>query len=158
MFIWSVRASSLKFIIACVLCVGVVGALIAVIPFTDDSTVVMAGVNFDGINNEEDVRNFLTSLGWTVSSDKTPVTEEVTIPDEFDRVFVNYNEIQKRQGLDLSKYKRKKVTRYTYEVTNFEGYEGTVLANVIVYRGRVVGGDLCSADPSGFVCTLQGER
>ncbi|MBO5744934.1 MAG: DUF4830 domain-containing protein [Clostridia bacterium] len=158
MFIWSVRASSLKFIIACVLCVGVVGALIAIIPFTDGGRVVMAGVNFDGINGEEDVRNFLTSLGWTVSQEKSPVTEEVTIPDEFDRVFVNYNEIQKRQGLDLSKYKRKKVTRYTYEVTNYEGYEGTVYANVIVYRGRVVGGDLCSAAPDGFVCTLQGER
>ena len=30
-------------------------------------------------------------------------------------------------------------------------YEGKVFANVLVYRGKVVGGDICSADVSGFV-------
>ena len=83
---------------------------------------------------------------------------DVELPRIFDAVYAKYNDVQKQQGLDLSKYKRKKVTRYTYEVTNYDGYEGTVYANVIVYRGRVVGGDLCSAAPDGFVCTLQGER
>lgn len=157
MFIWSIRASSLKFIISCVLSVMVVGALIIVIPFTESTgESVMAGVNFDGINGAEDVKGFLESLGWSLK-EGDGISEEVTIPDEFDKVFVNYNEIQKRQGLDLSKYKRKKVTRYTFEVTNYPEYEGTVLANVIVYRNRVVGGDICSGDPDGFVCTLQGD-
>ena len=62
-----------------------------------------------------------------------------------------YNEIQKTQGLDLSRYRKKKVTRYTYEVTNYPDYAGTVYANLIVYRGRIVAADLSSADPSGFV-------
>ena len=61
------------------------------------------------------------------------------------------NEIQKEQGLNLLKYKRKKLTRYTFEVKNYEGYDGRVLANVLVYRGKVVGGDICSADIDGFV-------
>ena len=157
MFIWSIRASSLKFIIACFLSITILGTLIMVIPFADNSEgIVSAGVNFDGIRSKEDVKNFISSFGWEIK-DGEPVTEEVTIPDEFDRVFVNYNEIQKRQGLDLSKYKRKKVVRYTYEVTNFKDYEGTVYANVIVYRNRVVGGDICSAEPDGFVCTFSGE-
>jgi len=55
------------------------------------------------------------------------------------------------QGLNLSKYKGKDVTRYTFRITNYDGYEGTVYANVLVYRNRVIGGDLCSADATGFV-------
>jgi hypothetical protein len=75
----------------------------------------------------------------------------VTIPGEFDKVFVGYNELQKQQGLDLSQYKRKDVTRYTYKITNYKDYNGTVYANLLIYRGRVIGGDICSADVNGFV-------
>ena len=70
---------------------------------------------------------------------------------KFDKVFNGYNEIQKRQGLDLSKYKGKTVTRYTYEVTNYENENGKVYANVIVYRNKVIGGDICSANVGGFI-------
>jgi hypothetical protein len=66
-------------------------------------------------------------------------------------VFTGYNEIQKRQGLDLSKYKKKNVMRYTYEVKNYKDYDGTVYANIIVYRNKVIGGDICSADVTGFI-------
>ncbi len=41
--------------------------------------------------------------------------------------------------------------RYTYEITNYEGYEGTVYVNLLVYRNKIVGGDVCSADASGFI-------
>ena len=75
----------------------------------------------------------------------------VTIPREFDKVFAAYNEMQRGQGLDLSTYSGKTVERYTYTVTNYENYEGTVLANLLIYRGRVIGGDICSADTAGFV-------
>ena len=66
-------------------------------------------------------------------------------------MFVSYNEIQKQQGLDLIKYKNKEVMRYTYEITNYEGYSGTVYATLIVYRNKVIGGDVCSADVKGFI-------
>jgi hypothetical protein len=62
-----------------------------------------------------------------------------------------YNEVQKQQGLDLEKYKGKDVIRYTYEITNYPGEEGKVLANLIVYKNRVIGGDICSADVNGFI-------
>ena len=71
--------------------------------------------------------------------------------ESFDKVFAAYNEIQRAQGLDLSKYKKKELTRYTFEVTNYADHEGTVYANVLVYRNKVVGGDICSAELSGFV-------
>ena len=49
------------------------------------------------------------------------------------------------------KYKGKEVMRYTYEVTNYPEYEGRVYANLIVYRNKVIGGDICSADAQGFL-------
>lgn len=64
---------------------------------------------------------------------------------------MGYNEIQRAQGLDLAKYKNKKVSRFTYKVTNYEGYEGEVYANLLVWRDKVVGGDVCSKDVNGFV-------
>ena len=67
---------------------------------------------------------------------------------------MEYNNLQKMQGLDLSKYKRKNVTRYTYKIKNYDGYEGTVYANLLVYRNRIIGGDICSADVNGFVTTF----
>ena len=53
--------------------------------------------------------------------------------------------------INLEKYKNKDVTRYTYEITNYPDYDGKVLANIIVYKNKVIGGDICSADVNGFL-------
>lgn len=159
MFIYSLRASTLKFfgIIAVTLV-----ALIAIIAFVPVYTAggvqdAPAGItdkevsySYDKVRDVGGVVSFLSQFGWTVDG-ATAQSAKVTIPDEFDKVFAAYNEIQKSQGLDLSKFKRKELTRYTLEITNYKGYEGTVYANVLVYRNKVVGGDICSADVSGFV-------
>ena len=53
----------------------------------------------------------------------------------------------------MSKYKNKKVTRYSYKVTNYGG-EGEVMANLFVYRGKIVACDISSLSPDGFVIPL----
>ena len=153
MFIYSVKASTLKFL--AVICVSLVTiiTLIAFIPAYGEGDVAASRdgeISYTGVKTNEDRIEFLSQFGWEV---KPQAVEEcqVTIPSEFDKIFTGYNEIQKRQGLDLSDYKKKKVVRYTYEVTNYTGAEGTVYANVIVYRNRVIGGDICSADVRGFI-------
>ena len=40
--------------------------------------------------------------------------------------------------------------RYNHNVPNYEGYSDPVYANILVYKNKVVGGDVCSADPNGF--------
>ncbi len=155
MFIYSMRASTIKF--CGVLCVALV-ALITLIAFVpaygseapDASTGQDVDYNYEKIKTNDDRIEFLSQFGWQVKPNAV-AEEEVLIPEEFDKVFSGYNEIQRRQGLDLSKYKKKLVNRYTYEVTNYNGYEGTVYANILVYRNRVIGGDICSADISGFL-------
>lgn len=156
MFIYSLRAGTIKLVGVVCVALTVLITLIAFVPTYAVSSQTSAGVgekreiSYDKIKSGEDVVNFLSQFGWTVEG--SPVeTKTVTIPSEFDKVFATYNEMQKEQGLNLSKYKGKDVTRYTFSVTNYEGYEGQVLANVLVYRNRVIGGDICSADLSGFV-------
>ena len=156
MFIYSLRASTLKFF--AVICVSLV-ALITMIAFipaygSDGGGYVPSSkdmdVEYDGVKTGEDRIKFLEQFGWKVNPEPKE-SVEVTIPAEFDKIFTGYNEIQRRQGLDLSKYKKKKVMRYTYEITNYEGADGTVYANLLIYRNRVIGGDVCSADTGGFI-------
>ena len=153
MFIYSLRASTLKFFaVVCVALVTLI-TLIAFVPaYGEDGTAVSGEVeyDYDGVKTAEDRIEFLRQFGWEVKSEPVEAVE-VTIPSEFDKIFTGYNEIQRRQGLDLSDYKKKKVMRYTYEVTNYEGATGTVYANILVYRNRVIGGDVCSADVKGFI-------
>jgi len=97
--------------------------------------------------------DYLTVLGWEV--DKKPIeTEIVNLPFEFDDVYAEYNKLQRQAGFDLSGYMGKKVTRYTFAVKNFEGQTG-VRANVLMYNGRVIGGDLMTVAIDGFMIPLK---
>ncbi len=157
MFVYSLRASTIKLVGVVCVALTVLITLIAFVPTYAISSQTSAGVgngnaeySYDKIKTPQDAAAFLTQFGWKV--EETPLeVKTVTIPGEFDKVFAAYNELQKAQGLNLSKYKNKEVMRYTFAVTNYEGYEGTVWANVLVWRNRVIGGDICSADVSGFV-------
>jgi hypothetical protein len=156
MFVYSLRASTLKFFaVVCVALTALI-TMITFIPGYDGGELgyITTGnekeISYDKIKTDADRARFLSQFGWKIN--ETPIeSAEITIPDKFDKIFTGYNEIQKRQGLDLSKYRKKEVMRYTYEITNYEGAEGKVYANVIVYRNKVIGGDICSANANGFI-------
>ena len=156
MFIYSMRAGTVRFFgIVCVALAALV-ALVAFVPelqpaaATDAAPVAGESVSYRGVHTNEERIAFLSQFGWEV--EPTPLeSTTVTVPREFDKVFAAYNELQRGQGLDLTAYSGRTVERYTYTVKNYEGAEGTVLANLLVLRGRVIGGDICSADAAGFV-------
>ncbi len=156
MFIYSVKASTLKFAAIVAVGIAVFCALFIFIPPYDEGAedIETVSVNYDKIKTNDDRRSFLSSLGYDVSAEPAE-SVKVKIPSEFDKIYAGYNEMQKTQGFDLSKYKNREVERFTYTVNNYEGYEGTVYANILVYRGRVIGGDVCSADAQGFVHGLE---
>ncbi len=160
MFVYSLKASSIKFFSVLSLSIVALITLIAMIPTispTAASTLYsdVSRIDFTLGKTNEDRIAFLSQYGWSV--EPTPIAQEqVRIPTEFDRIFIRYNDLQKQQGLDLSRYCRKTVTRYTYKITNYPDYEGEVWANVIVYRGKVVGGDICAAEQGGFVRGFDG--
>ena len=150
MFVYPIRSATIKFICAIVLSVAVLITLVALIPTYADDAEPTSSISYSKIYENSDRINFISQFGWEVK--ETPVEEvEVTVPESFDKVYLGYNEMQKEQGLNLSKYKGKTVTRYTYEVTNYPDYDGTVYISLLVYKDKVIGGDVCSADVNGFV-------
>ena len=174
MFIYSMKASTIKFFgIVCVALVALI-TLIAFVPaYASGNNNTQQGeggvqvdvsqnqqgesvsIQYEKVKSADDAAGFLSQFGWVVDAGSVE-SAQVTIPAEFDKIFAGYNEMQKAQGLDLAKYKKKEVTRYTFRVTNYqndegEPYDGVVYANVLVYRNRVIGGDICSANVEGFI-------
>lgn len=155
MFVCSVKGNTLKLWGIIILAIAAVTALVIALP---DADAVAAGsiferndsIRYDKIKTEENRTDFLRQFGWDPGAECIEEVE-VSIPADFDKVMNAYNEIQKAQGLDLSGYKGKTVHRYTYEIKNYPDYSGTVYANIIIYKNRVIGGDICSSDVEGFI-------
>ena len=92
----------------------------------------------------------LSECGWEVENEPVEFIE-VRIPEEFDGVYTEYNEIQKRQKMDLLKYAGKRALRYTYKVKNHPSGEEGIVANLIVYKDKLIGGDISSPKLGGFM-------
>ena len=107
-------------------------------------------VSYKNIKENGDRITFLNAFGWEVKEDPVAI-EEIVIPEEFNEIYEEYNELQKSQDLDLTKYQGKTVRRYTYEVLNYPKAEETVYANLLIYKNRVIGGNICSSQYKGFM-------
>lgn len=108
------------------------------------------------LKTESDRQSFIKEMGWQVSEEYEEC-KVVVIPEEFNDVYEKYNELQKEQGFDLSKYKGKTVEIYSYPVYNYEGYEDKdcIKCNILICDGILIGGDVCSVELDGF---MQGLR
>ncbi len=153
MFVYSVRASSLKFFAVIALTVALVVAIVLIGGGSDAMTASAGGVDFSGVKTNEERLEFIRQFVPEAAGEPSD-SETFSVPEDFDRIMRSYNEIQKQQGLDISKYKNKKVTRYTYEVEKLGDYDKPVFINLIIYRGNVIACDISSADPDGFVKPL----
>ena len=97
---------------------------------------------------------FLQEMGWEASEE--PISErEVTIPATWNEVYEQYNDLQLEQGLDLSKYKGKKATIYTYAIYNYEEGRPNIVADLIICEGKLIGGDVMCLELGGFMQGLK---
>lgn len=96
---------------------------------------------------------YLASLGWDI--DAKPVeTLELTLPEVLDEPYLSYNEMQKLQGFDLSPLAGKTLLRCTYCVNNHPS-NAPCQANLYVYEGEIVGGDIMCTGKNGFISDLK---
>ena len=151
MFVYAVKSSKLKFFALVLL---VAAAVIAMIYVSSDNAPAAndGAVSLKATTAQERLA-FFSQFGWEIDEDPIEVAE-IIIPSEFDEVYEAYNEIQKQQNLDLSIYSGKRVKRWTYGVRNYPGYESRsnfIQANILVYEGFVIGGDICSVELNGFI-------
>lgn len=93
---------------------------------------------------------YLESYGWKVDAGSESCCT-VILPREFDGTLADYAAMQKTQGYDFASYSGLGCKQYTYTVTSYEGFSGTVYATLYVKGTRVIGGDIHSADISGFM-------
>ncbi len=100
---------------------------------------------------------FLKQFGWDVEEEPVEVTE-VVIPETFNSVYEQYNEIQKQQGLDLSKFGGVTCKKWVYQVTNYPKPGESVRATLLVADGKVIGGDISSVALDGFMTSFLGEN
>lgn len=132
-------------------------AILAAAIFLVKCTVGCLSAAFGEVTQEEAVR-FLEDRGWKIKPD-SGAREEVVIPVEFSEVYQRYNNLQLKQGYDLSAYRGETVTKYTFVVLNFTEYDGTPCdnaeAHLLVWGGQVIGGDVCSLSVSGRMVGLE---
>jgi hypothetical protein len=104
------------------------------------------------VESPADIVAYLGTFGWAVEPE--PVTvRNVQIPARFTETYQRYNDLQKQQGFDLSRYRADIVENYTFRVLNHPA-AGDVFANVLVRKGRIIGGDICSFAINGFMTTF----
>lgn len=152
MFVYSVKTSKAKMAALLLALAAAVIALVMVIgrgekpAATDDSA-----VNYRAESAAERTA-FLSQFGWKISEDPVEVSE-VIIPENFDDGYAEYAAMNKAQGLDLEPFKGVRAKRWTYTVLNYPGLENSksVQANLLIYDGRVIGGDVCSLEQGGFI-------
>lgn len=124
---------SLLVLTALVVCVTVSG-----IKVKDKTSCEGFGEYSLSATDEKQRESFLSQFGLE-PDEETVSTKKIIIPSVFNDVFEEYNELQKKQGLDLSKYKGKNAEEYMYRC-------GDDYVTVIVYDGCVIGGHKCSKD------------
>lgn len=147
MFIWSVKLNrNLVWGLCAAICLSIGG----VAAFSPKNSVGVLNNNVDpAVKDVADQVAFLQSFGYAAEKDPVLI-EEVIIPTEFDEQYSGYNELQKISGFDLSKYKGRRAKKYTYKITDYPNYNGDVVANLLIYKGKVIGGDISSAELNGF--------
>jgi hypothetical protein len=97
---------------------------------------------------------FLKGFGWDVTT--SPVESgQVKVPQNASQIFERYNALQKSQGYDLTEYAGKTVMRYVYEVKNYPGATEPVYATVLVYKDKIIGGDITDTSAKGKIQGFQ---
>ena len=145
MFVFTAKLSKPKLLAAGVLLLAAV-VLIVMIAVSGGGTPAAPA----GDTNDARVA-YLAAFGWSVNAEPTEV-QQVRIPDAADnKVFARYNDLQLSQGFDLTQCAGKEVMRYVYEVLNHPDATEPVYASILVYDGKIIGGDITDTSPNGRI-------
>lgn len=150
MFIVSIKTTKKKLFAA----IGLLALCLAAViisPVASRQASANMDTNYSASNSQERIA-FLSQFGWKVNEEPTEVVE-IIIPNEFSTVYENYNQLQLGDGFNLKDYCGKRVKRWTYQVINYPSYEETdlIFANLLIYDGKVIGGDICNVQLDGFM-------
>ena len=149
MLIMTTKVDKRKLLIAAAALIAAIAALL-LLGGRDDPQPTASMTTAPAADTNDARVKFLTDLGWEVTPSPTE-SAEVKIPKSSDEVFDRYNALQKSQGYDLGKYAGKTVMRYVYQINNFPDAKEPVYATLLVYKDRIIGGDITDTTPGGKV-------
>ena len=147
----------LKVIVILGIIAAIIVSVIIYFNFKGETWVMVAGAQYSIQAGENEQRiDFLKQFGWEVEQEPVSI-EEIVIPQQFNQVYERYNELQKTQGMDLTKYAGKTVKKVVYQITNYQRQDTIVHATLLIYHDKVIGGDISSAELDGFMYGFMGE-
>lgn len=159
MFLFSFRLRQLK-ALGCVLMILTLALIGGIYLVRHDAKPVSARTGYDlRAGSEEERARFFRQFSVEIDPESKTV-KEVVLPQPLDEVYETYNELQLAQGFDLMPYGGKRVKCYSYAVLNAQpkdGDDSPVRATILVYKGKVIGGDIASASFKGSMETLSRE-
>ena len=147
MFIVTARLPKKKLLAGSATVLGCFAVVAAALVLTLGGRAVAASAEVKNIRTNDDRLAYLGGLGWQVSPQPI-ATEELLIPEKFDDSYADYLKLQADQGFDLNQYCGKRVKRYTYQLTNYPGQDEPVQVALLIYKNRVVGGQIQSSSGS----------
>lgn len=137
---------------ALILVAGVIMAALVIV--CSNPQRIFSTVDMINVSDTEGRVKYLAGCGWKADPDSEHSCD-ITLPREFSGVLSDYAEMQTRQGYDFASCGGAECSQFTYTVTNYEGFSGTVYATLYVKGTRVIGGDIHSASIDGFMHALR---
>lgn len=149
MFIVSLRFSRWKAVLCCTLLLAAIVAL-GLLPglLKPQTAAVSLPLQSQKVSSNDDRVQYLLACGWEVEEEPEAI-EEIVVPEDFNDIFQQYNQLQQDQGFDLERQKGQRLKRYTYVVLNYPNEPDYVRANLLICKSKVVGGDICSLRVQG---------
>ena len=91
------------------------------------------------VTNNGERMEYIASKGFKTAGEPSLV-EEILLPEEFDEILSEYNELIKKSGFDLSPYYGKTVKKYVYPVAEKE----ETFVTLFVFEEKIIGADVAS--------------
>ena len=141
MFVFNLKIKAKKTVIlaavlsvtAAIICTAVTVAINSRLP---DTAVSDKTGEYSLVLNDGEEKKFLET------ADAKPEKRSVVIPSDFNKYYEEYNELQKKIGLDLGKFKGKEVTEIIVPLEKPKDNNAVLL----VYKNRVIGGHITNGE------------
>ena len=131
----------------------VVKALAAAAFFALAALLYFSGCPYGELSTTEGRCAYLAARGYTADPASETV-REITLPREFDDILEDYNRLQLAAGYDLRAGAGRRCLIFQYELIDYPGWDGRVIATLYLCRGRVIAGDVHTASVEGFLRAL----
>ena len=142
-----------KAIICILMCIPILLPM-AACGYSGSSTQETAVLSAPSVASNDGRVAFLKDFGWEVTTTPTE-SSQVRIPEQPGEVYSRYNALQLSQGYDLSPYAGKRVMRYVYKINNYPGASEPVYATLLVYKNKIIGGDITNTAAKGQIHGFQ---